>query len=106
MKRYRFHFGIAACAGTVALLLYWVLFLHCPAWSPAVLQILQGTFAYINIIPLDVSAYSQCYGIHIPYTAWVFVGLVFVQWFAIGFGLSLLYRRWKTRIGRGAQVAS
>src|SRR5450432_3023500 len=93
MKKCRFHFTVAACCGAGALLLYLVLFLHYPPTSPAVLQILQNTFAYINIVPLTLSAYSQNYGFHIPYCALVFVALVFVQWFAIGFGLSFLFRK-------------
>ena len=95
MKRYRFHFIVAACCGVGALLLYWLLFLHYPPTSPAVLQVLQNTFAYINIVPLTLSAYSQNYGVHIPYCALVFVALVFVQWFVIGFVLSLLFLRWR-----------
>ena len=92
MKIYRFHFLFAACFGVGAILLYLLLFSHYPPTSPAVLRILQDTFAYINIIPLELSAHSQNY-VHAKFAACLFFVGIFFQWFAVGYGLSFLFRR-------------
>ena len=86
MKRHRFHFIFAACFGVAVTLLYLL---------PVGLQILQKTADYINIVPVALTAYSQIFGVHQPFTKWVLFALMFLQWFAVGFGLSLLFRRWR-----------
>jgi hypothetical protein len=62
---------------------------------PLGLQILQKTADYINIVPVALTAFSQGYGVHQPFTKWVLFALMFLQWFAVGFGLSLIFRRWR-----------
>jgi hypothetical protein len=86
MKKHRFHFIFAACFGAGVTLLYLL---------PIGLQILQKTTDYINIVPVVLTALSQGYGVHQPFTKWVLFALMFFQWFAIGFVVSLLFRRWR-----------
>jgi hypothetical protein len=86
MKTYRFHFIFAACLGVAITLLYLL---------PLSFQIIQKTADYINFVPVALTALSQGYGVHQPFTKWVLFALMFLQWFAVGFGLSLLYRRWR-----------
>jgi hypothetical protein len=86
VQKYRFHFIFAACFGIGVTLLYWL---------PVGPRILQNTADYINIVPVALTAYSQNYGLHQPFTKWVLFALMFLQWFAVGFGLSFLFRKLK-----------
>ncbi len=95
MQKYRItHFLFAALFGMGVMLFCWLVFFGpSPTASSKVTEILQNMVAYINIIPVELSARSQNYGIYPPITGWFLFVLIFVQWFVVGYGLSLLFRR-------------
>jgi hypothetical protein len=77
----------AVCFGAGATLLCLLLLTICA------LEVVQSGLAYANIVPVSLTAYSQVFGFRLPLTKWIFCALMFLQWFAVGFGLSLLFRR-------------
>jgi len=52
--------------------------------------------AYIDFVPMVLIGESQRFVFHIPLTRCTLLALVFVQCFTVGFGLSLLFRRWRS----------
>jgi uncharacterized membrane protein len=97
MQKYRFHFIFAVCLGAGVPVFFWLLFRLLQQHPSSVITlILQGTFAYINIIPLELSARLQNY-VHAKFAVCLFIVGIFFQWFAVGFGLSFLFCRRKDR---------
>jgi hypothetical protein len=88
MQKYRFHFIFAGCFGVGVLLLCWLMFVLRAS------EVVQQPVAYANFIPVWLSAQSQRLYVypHAPRAWFVLLVLVFVQWFAVGFGLSFLFR--------------
>jgi len=84
MQRNWFHFVFGACFG-VAVTLLCLVSLRFP--------IFEHITGYINFVPVTLASRSQSYGVHQPLLKYVFLALVFLQWFAVGFALSCLVHR-------------
>jgi hypothetical protein len=89
MSKYRAHFIFAACFAVGVTLLCWLLLRFCAS------EAAQSGVAYVNFVPVFLSAYSQL--ISVSLRGWVLLLMALFQWFAVGFVLSFLFSRFRGR---------
>ena len=84
MQRYWFHFMFGACFG-IAVTLLCLASLRFPTF--------EQITGYINFVPVTLASRSQSYGVHQPLLKYVFLALIFLQWFVVGCAFSALFHR-------------
>ena len=93
MSKYRAHIVFSACFGIGVTFLCWLLLFFCTS------EVVLSGVSYANFVPVYLSAYSQI--ISVSLRGWVLLLAALLQWFSVGFVLSLLFTRF-----RGHDVAA
>lgn len=93
MTKHRSSFLFAACFGVGVTLLCWLLV------ALPIPKVVQTVAADANVVPIFLGAESQRLYPYVPQAGWTMLALAIAQWFVVGFGLSILIRRWSPRGG-------